>query len=202
MRYVSLPLVAILSALSAPAFSAAGPAVEALETLRRGFAATNDFTAGIIQEKQLAMMKKKMMSRGVVRFKKPDTFYMEIYPPHGSRLLLKDNVMTVRLTDQGVTDKVVLPPEEGLKKWFGFLGKPVTALPAGVDVKAERRGNLWNMRIFPKSKGAVNEITLTFDRYGKISRVVIDERNKDKTTLLFNKMRRNVGLKDADFKVE
>jgi outer membrane lipoprotein carrier protein len=181
---------------------AADPAVEAMETLRRGFAGTNDFTADITQEKHLSLMKKKMVSKGVVRFRKPDTFFMELLPPHPSRLLLKDNVMTMRLPEQAVTEKVVLPPEEGLKKWFAFLGKPIISLPEGVEVKAERRGPLWNVRIFPKSKGAVQQLVLTFDLEGKISRIVIDEHNKDQTILSFKNVRRNVGLQERDFKVE
>ncbi|HJV36273.1 outer membrane lipoprotein carrier protein LolA [Geomonas sp.] len=196
-----LALLLLLTA-TVSAYAAADPAVEAMETLRRGFAGTNDFTADITQEKQLALMKKKMVSKGVVRFKKPDTFFMELLPPHPSRLLLKDNVMTMRLPEQAVTEKVVLPPEEGLKKWFAFLGKPITTLPEGVAIKAERRGKLWNVQIFPKSKGAVRQLTLTFDAEGKISRIVIDEHNKDQTILSFKNVRRNIGLQERDLKAE
>jgi outer membrane lipoprotein carrier protein len=191
---IAVPLVTSLHA--------ADPTIEALETLRRGFAGTNDFTAEVTQEKQLSLMKQRMVSKGVVRFKKPDTFFMELYSPHPSRLLLKDNVMSLRLTEQGVTDKVALPPEEGLKKWFAFLGKPVTKLPEGVDAKAVRHGKNWSMQIFPKGRGSVRDLVLTFDLEGRISRIVINERNKDRTTLLFTKMRRNVGLQESDFRVE
>ena len=46
-------------------------------------------------------MKQKMTSKGVVRFKKPDIFYMEFYPPHASRLLLKDNTSDDRCRRKG-----------------------------------------------------------------------------------------------------
>jgi outer membrane lipoprotein carrier protein len=193
-------LLVTLFALSARA--AEHPALEAMETLRRGFAGSSDFTAEITQEKQLALMKHKLVSKGIVRFRKPDLFFMELYPPHASRLLLKNNVMTMRLVEQGVTDRIVLPPEESLKKWFDYLAKPLTAVPEGMDVKAERRGKLWIMKISPQSKGAVQQLTLNFDQDGKISRIVIDERNRDRTTLTFSRMRRNVGLQEKDFKVE
>lgn len=147
-------------------------------------------------------MKRKMVSNGVIRFKKPDIFFMELYPPHASKLLLKDNVMTVRLMEQGVTDRVVLPPEEGLNKWLGYLAKPALTLPEGVDVRAERRGKLWTLQLSPKSKGGVRRLTLNFDREGNISRVVIEERNRDRTTLLFNNVRRNAGLTDKDLRIE
>jgi outer membrane lipoprotein carrier protein len=196
------PLLILLLSFLSPAHAAGDPALEAMETLRRGFAGMSDFTAEITQEKQLALMKQRMVSKGRVRFKKPDAFFMELYSPHASKLLLKDNVMTMRLTEQGVTEKLVLPPEEGLKKWFAYLAKPITKLPEGLDVKAERHGKLWTMQIFPKSKGSVQKLALTFDSEGKISKMVVDERNKDRTTLLFSKLRRNAGLQDADFRVE
>lgn len=198
----TLLLLAVLFSITASAQAADDLALEAMETLRSGFAGTVDFTAAIRQEKHLALMKQKMVSRGVIRFKKPDTFFMELFPPHGSRLLLKDNLMIIRLTEQGVTDRVVLPPEEGLKKWFAYLARPVNALPEGVEVKAERHGKFWNMQLFPKGKGAVKQLTLSFDSEGKISRIVIDERNRDRTILVLDNMRRNVGLQDKDFKAE
>jgi outer membrane lipoprotein carrier protein len=191
-----------LVVLAATSHAAGGPALEALETLRRGFAGSSDFTADITQEKRLAMMKKTLVSRGIVRFRKPDQFFMELYPPHASKLLLKDNVMTMRLLEQGVTDRVVLPPEESLKKWFDYLAAPLQSLPDGLDVKAERRGKLWNLQIFPKGKGAVQQLNLSFDQDGKLGRIVIEERNHDRTTLTFSNLRRNVGLQDKDFRAE
>jgi len=199
---ISVLVLLLLLFLTQTSHASGGLALEAMETLRRGFAGSNDFSAEITQEKKLSMMKQTLVSKGLVRFKKPDLFFMEIYPPHASRLLLKDNVMTMRLLEQGATDRIVLPPEESLKKWFDYLGKPLQALPEGLNVKAERRGKLWTMQIFPQGKGAVQQLNLYFDQDGKISRMVVEERNHDRTTLIFSKMRSNVGLQDKDFKVE
>jgi outer membrane lipoprotein carrier protein len=176
--------------------------LEAMETLRRGFAGSRDFTAEITQEKRLSLMKQTLVSKGLVRFKKPGTFFMELYPPHASRLLLKDNVMLMRLAEQGVTDRIVLPPDESLTKWLDYLAKPLLSLPEGLDAKAERRGKLWTLQIFPQGKGGVQQLTLNFDLEGTVSRIVIAERNHDRTTLIFSKMRRNVGLQDKDFRVD
>ena len=192
----------LLMLLVSTARASGAPELEAMETLRRGFASNGDFSADITQEKHLALMKRTLESRGLVRFKKPDLFYMELYPPHASRLLLQDNVMTLRLVEQGVTDRIVLPPDESLRKWLDYLAKPLHSLPEGMEVKAERRGKLWTLRILPHGKGAVAQLTLSFDQDGTVSRIDIEERNKDRTTLKFTKMRRNVGLQDKDFKVE
>lgn len=202
MKKILLILLMFFSCGTSAAHAAGNPALEALETLRRGFADVSDFTAEIVQEKQLSLMRQKMVSRGVVRFKKPGIFYMELYPPHASRLLLKDNALTVRLPKEGVTDRITLPPEEGLGRWFAYLSRPVTALPEGVDVRGERQGELWHLRIVPPGKGGVRDLRLIFDRDGRIKRLAIEERNGDRTVIRFRNLRRNVGLRERDFQVE
>ncbi|HEY6874508.1 MAG TPA: outer membrane lipoprotein carrier protein LolA [Geobacteraceae bacterium] len=203
MKNTTIVLLLIISLFSPIAAHAAGnPALEGLETLRRGFAEVSDFTAEITQEKQLSLMKQKMVSKGVVRFKKPGIFFMELYPPHASRLRLQNNSLTVRLPKEGVTDRITLPPEEGLERWFAYLARPVTALPEGVDVRGERQGDLWSLRILPGGKGGVKELRLVFDREGRIRRLAIEERNSDRTVIRFHNMRRNVGLTERDFQVE
>ena len=178
------------------------PALEALETLRRGFSASNDFTAQIVQEKKLSLMKRTLVSHGVVRFKKPGLFFMELFPPHASKLLLRDNVMTMRVTGQGTSERIALPPDQSLKRWLDYLEKPLQALPAGMELQAERRGGIWLLQVSPQGKGAVLRLTLDFDRQGTVSRIVIEERNHDRTTISFHALRRNVGLKDKDFQLE
>jgi len=194
-------LMGLLSSAAA-AQSSRNPALDALETLRHGFADVANFTAEITQEKQLELMKRKMVSRGVVRFRKPGVFYMELYPPHASRLRLDDNVLTVRYPQEGITDRVALPAAEGLQKWFAFLARPVTELPEGVDVRAERQGDLWTLSILPRTPGGVKELRLVYDGEGKIRTLTIVERNSDRTVITFHNLRRNAGLKEQDFRVD
>lgn len=175
--------------------------LEGLEVLRRGFAELTDFTADITQEKQLALMKQKLVSRGVIRFRKPGTFYMELYPPNGSRLLMQENVLSIRFTDQGMTDRMVLPPEQSLEKWMSFLSRPITTLPEGMEVRGARQGDSWTVHILPAGTGGVKELQITFDLEGRIRRLAIEERNRDRTVIRFTSMRRNVGLKEKDFRL-
>lgn len=202
MKKVLLVVLIFFTVLVPSAHAAPNKALEALETLRQGFAGMTDFTADIVQEKQMAMMKRKMVSKGIVRFRKPGAFFMELFPPYGSRMLLRDNVLTMRLPEQGVTDRIVLPPDESLEKWFAYLAKPLTALPEGVEARAERQGRNWSLQLFPKGKGGVKELQINFDGEGKIQRLVIEERNRDRTVIRFANMRRNAGLKDKDFQLD
>jgi outer membrane lipoprotein carrier protein len=176
--------------------------LEGLETLRRTFAGINDFTADITQEKQLSLMKKKLVSSGTVRFRKPSLFFMELNSPYASRILLNDNQLSLHLPKEKSTSTIVLPPEQSLQRWFAFLSKPVTALPEGIDITAEQQGELMTVTITPRQKGQVRELIVTLQAATLIKRLVIAEQGGDRTIITFSKMRRNIGLKEKDFKIE
>jgi outer membrane lipoprotein carrier protein len=178
------------------------PPLEGLELARKGFAGMTDFTADITQEKQIALLKKTMTSSGQVRFRRPDTFYMEVYSPYASRLLLKDNTLTMFLPAEGIRQKTVLPPEEGLRHWFSLFDRQVTRLPAGVEIRADRRGNAVTLRIIPIGKKGVKELRITLFDDGRPRRLAIEEQNRDRTVINFQRVRKNVGLAEKDFRIE
>jgi outer membrane lipoprotein carrier protein len=197
-----LPLLAMLCFAASSADATTLNPVEGLEILRRVFVGMNDFSAGITQEKSLALMKKKMTASGEVRFRKPDTFYMELYSPYASRILLKDNTLTLKLPNEGERQKMTLPAEQGLGRWFKFLDRPVRSLPDGFDVRAEKRGETVILRIAPRKKGAMKELELSFLEDGRLKKLVIEENNRDRTVITFHRMKKNTGLTDKDFRLE
>jgi outer membrane lipoprotein carrier protein len=195
-------VAATLSMFSACADAKPIPPLQGLEMFRRCFSGMNDFTAEITQDKRISLMKRKMTTNGIVRFRKPDTFYMELYSPYASRLLLRDTTMTMILPSDGVRQKIILPREESLKRWFSYLDQPVKSLPDGVDVKAGMQGKYVTLQIVPRKKGLVRELRITFLVNGGLTRLVIEERNHDSTVINFRNMRKNSGLTDKDFSLE
>ena len=177
------------------------PPLEGLEALAKGFSAITDFTAEISQEKRLSLMKRTMVMTGTVRFRKPDLFFMELNPPFSGRMLLRDSVIE-QAGRGGEHSRIVLPTEQGLKRWFAKLAGPMTALPEGVAIQADLNGGLYTLTITPSAKGQVRELVITFQADGTIRRLVIAEQNGDRATMTFKKVRRNVGLSEKDFRLE
>ena len=178
------------------------PPLAALEQLLQGFAGMGDFTADIVQEKQLAVMKKKLVSTGTVRFKKPDLFYMELKPPHASRMVLRDTAIELYLPQEKSRQQIALPAEEGLQRWLGLLARPITSLPEGVEVRAEQTGDSQTITITPRKAGQVRMFTVTSGADGRPRKLSIDERNGNRTAITFKNLRANVGLGEKDFRVE
>lgn len=176
--------------------------VEGLELLRRSFQDLQDLTAEVTQEKQLAVMRKKLVMQGIVRFKQPDRFYMELAPPYSSTVLLKDTVLEQRIGVNGERQRLVLPPEQGLARWFGTIARPVTAVPEGMRVRAEQTGSQTSVTINPSRTGQLVELTVVLQDDGTLRRLVLEEQGGNRTVMTFRKVRKNTGLTDAAFRLE
>jgi outer membrane lipoprotein carrier protein len=198
----SLFILTFMCLLYSPAAATELPAVEGLELLRRAFLDVKDFSADILQEKQLSLMKKKMTARGLVRFRKPDTFYMELFSPYAAKVLLKGNVITTMLASSGNAQKIILPPEQGLGSWFSSFDRPVKTLPDGFDIHAEKQGENVCIQIRPRVKGALKALEVKFQQPGRLKKLTIEENNRDVTIITFLKMRKNPGLTDKQFILE
>ena len=108
-------------------------------------------------------------------------------------------MLTMFLPTEGIRQKTVLPPEEGLRHWFSLFDRPVTRLPAGVELRAYRRGDTVTLRIIPTGKKGVKELRITLFDDGRPRRLAIEEQNRDRTVITFNRVRKNVGLADKGF---
>jgi outer membrane lipoprotein carrier protein len=179
------------------------PPVEGLEALRTAFAGINDFSAEMTQEKRLSLMKRTITMTGTVRFRKPDLFYLQLAAPYASRMVLRDTVIEqVMDASGGDRNRIVLPPEHGLKRWFDKIATPVTAVPEGMKVQADLTGQVYTVTILPQGTGQVRELVIVFQGDGTIKRLVIGERNGDRAVMTFRKMRRNTGLTERDFRLD
>ncbi len=175
--------------------------LDGLEALRKAFAGITDFTADITQEKRLSLMKRTMTMTGTVRFRKPDLFYLEISSPYASRMVLRDNTLE-QVMAGGDRNRMVLPPEQGLKRWFSKIAVPITSVPEGMKVQADVSGPVYTVTIAPQGKGQVRELVITFQEDGTVRRLVIAEQNGDRAVMSFRKVRRNVGLAEKDFRLD
>jgi outer membrane lipoprotein carrier protein len=191
----------LVSAFAGPARARSISPLEGLEALRKGFSGISDFSAEITQEKRLKLMKRSMVMTGTVRFRKPDQFFMEINPPYSARLLLRDTVIEQSSGREGERNRIVLPPDQGLKQWFSKLAAPLTTLPEGMVMQADLSNGLYTLGIAPQGGGQIKELTIAFQGDGTVRRLVITEQNGDRATMTFKKVRRNIGLSDKDFRL-
>src|SRR6185369_7153959 len=145
MLRLAMAVLCLVSGLAGSAQARSIPPLEGLEALRKGFSGISDFTAEITQEKRLKLMKRTMVMTGTVRFRKPDLFFMEINHPYATRLLLRDTVIEQSSGREGEKNRIILPPDQGLKQWFSKLASPVTTLPEGVIIQADLTNGMYTL---------------------------------------------------------
>lgn len=174
---------------------------DGLEALRKAFSGINDFTADISQEKKLSVMKRTMKMNGVVRFRKPDLFYLEIVSPYKSRMLLNDAVIEQVMGGSNERSRIILPPEQGLKGWFVRFNQPVKSIPDGMNIQSDLTGSVYTVNVLPKSKGQIKQLSIVFQQDGTIKKIAITEKNGDRSTMLFKNIKRNTGLTARDFRL-
>ncbi len=199
MRRAGIVIIMLLL-LPLPAIARQISALDGLDALRRTFSGINDFTADITQEKQLKLMKRSIQMNGTVRFRKPDLFYMEIAKPYASSILLRDGTIEQKIGNNE-RSRIVLPPEQGLRQWMTRFSQPITALPEGMKVQADLTSGVYTVTITPQS-GQIQEVIISFHEEGAFRKLVIAERNGDRATMVFRKVKRNVGLTERDFRIE
>jgi outer membrane lipoprotein carrier protein len=202
MLRLMMTTLCLVSGLAGSAQARSIPPLEGLEALRKGFSGISDFTAEITQEKRLKLMKRSMVMTGTVRFRKPDLFFMEIKPPYAARMLLRDTTIEQAVGREGEKNRIVLPPDQGLKQWLSRLASPVMSLPDGVAVQADLTGSVYTLTIAFQGNGQVKDISIVFLGDGTIRRFTINEQNGDRATMTLMKVRRNVGLTERDFRLE
>ena len=185
-----------------PSFARTISPVEGMEALRRTLNGISDFTAEFTQEKRLSLMKRAMIMNGVMRFKKPDLFMMEIKPPFAGQVLLNDNVVEQTTGNEGEKNRIVLPPEQGLKYWFSKLETPVKTLPEGLSVHADLTDSVYTLVLSPQGKGQIKDISISFQQDGTVRRLVIQEQNGDRATMTLKNVKRNRGLTEKDFRLK
>lgn len=201
MRRLMLTIIILLCCVSTGQARPLAP-LEGLEALRKAFSGITDFTAEITQEKRLSLMKRTMTMDGSVRFRKPDLFYLEITAPYASRMLLRDSTIEQVMGNGSDRNRIVLPPEQGLKRWFSRISVPISSLPEGMAIQADVTGPVYTVTISPQGKGQIKELVVTFQEDGTVKRLIIGERNGDRAVMTFRKFRRNIGLTEKDFRLD
>jgi outer membrane lipoprotein carrier protein len=202
MLRLMIATLCLTSALAGSAQARSIAPLEGLEALRKGFSGISDFTAEITQEKRLKLMKRSMVMTGTVRFRKPDQFFMEINPPYSARILLRDTVIEQASGREGEKNRMMLPPDQGLKQWFSKLAAPVATLPEGMTIQADLTNGLYTLGIAPQGRGQIKELTIAFQADGTVRRLIITEQNGDRASMTFKKVRRNIGLSEKDFRLD
>jgi len=175
---------------------------EAVQRLRESREKTKDFSANLYQEKKLSLLKEKIISRGRIRFKKPDKVSIEFFHPESSQMVFDGKIVLLYYKEEKMAERYSLRSNPIAERYLLFSKDPFQEKLAGWKIIEDRESFLV-MEIIPKMKDPL--FIRTRLRVSKRDWMVIGmemiEKNGDMTSIRYSNMRVNTGLTDSDFEI-
>jgi outer membrane lipoprotein carrier protein len=202
MKFILLILISLL--LIPLPIKGATPmgAEEVVKRLREVQEKTKDFSADLHQEKKLSLMKEKIVSRGRIRFKKPDKVSIEFFHPESSQMVFDGKTVLLYYKEEKLAERYSLRSNPMAERYLLFSKDPFQEKLAEWRILEDRESFLV-MEIIPKVKDPL--FVKTRLRVSKKDWMVIGmemiEKNGDTTSIRYSNMKVNTGLTDSDFEI-
>jgi len=177
-------------------------AEEVVRHLREVQEKTKDFSADLYQEKKLSLLKEKIVSRGRIRFKKPDKVSIEFFHPESSQMAFDGKTVLLYYKDEKIAERYSFHTNPIAERYLLFSKDPFQEKLAEWKILEDRESFLM-MEIIPKVKDPL--FVKTRLRVSKKDWMVIGmemvEKNGDTTSIRYSNMKVNTGLTDSDFEI-
>jgi outer membrane lipoprotein carrier protein len=175
---------------------------EVVKRLKEVQAKTKDFSADIHQEKKLSLLKDKIVSRGRIRFKKPEKVSIEFFHPEPSQMVFDGKTALLYYKEEKFAERYSLRSNPIAERYLLFSKDPFQEKLAEWKILEDRESFLV-MEIIPKVKDPL--FVKTRLRVSKKDWMVIGmdmvEKNGDTTSIRYSNMKVNTGLTESDFEI-
>jgi outer membrane lipoprotein-sorting protein len=173
-----------------------------LEHIKKAQDALADFTADINQVKVSALSKEPLVSRGRMRFKRPDQIWVEMYPPYPNITVLSKGVLLIYFPDEKVAQRYQMAGNPALAKWLLFFQNPIETLGKKIWIQEEKAGAVV-LGIAPNEDLAIfKKIRVSVDTSNWLLKSVeLVEKGGDRTTINYYNIQTNTGILDDSFKL-
>ena len=173
-----------------------------LEQCKKAQSAIADFSADITQIKKSSLMKESIVSRGQMRFKRPDRLWIQMYPPYPSITVLDKGVLLIYLPEEKQVQRYQVAGNPALAKWLLFFQAPLETLGKRIWLQEERADTVV-LRLEPAEDLALfKEIKISLDTtIWMPKQVELLETNGDCTTITYDNIKINTGIADTSFQL-
>ena len=175
---------------------------EVVKRLREIQEKTKDFSADIHQEKKLSLLKEKIISRGKIRFKKPDKVSIEFFHPESNQMVFDRKTALLYYKEEKLAERYSLRSNPIAERYLLFSKDPFQEKLAEWKILEDRESFLV-MEIIPKVKDPL--FVKTRLRVSKKDWMLIGmdmvEKNGDTTSIRYSNMKVNTGLTESDFEI-
>jgi outer membrane lipoprotein carrier protein len=175
---------------------------EVVQQIRESREKTKDFSADLLQEKKISLLKEKVISKGRIRFKKPDKISIEFFHPETSQMVYDGKTFLLYFKEEKMAERYQVQGNPVVEKYLLFSKDPFQEKLAQWKI-VEDRETVLALEILPKVKDPLFVKTRMWisKKDWIITGMEMVEKNGDTTTLRYSNMRVNMGLADSDFEI-
>jgi len=175
---------------------------EVVQQIRESREKTKDFSADLLQEKKISLLKEKVISKGKIRFKKPDKISIEFFHPETSQMVYDGKTFLLYFKEEKMAERYQVQGNPVVEKYLLFSKDPFQEKLAQWRI-VEDRETVFALEILPKVKDPLFVKTRMWisKKDWIITGMEMVEKNGDTTTLRYSNMRVNMGLADSDFEI-
>lgn len=173
-----------------------------LEQIRKAQDAIADFSADVNQVKVSSLSKVPAVSRGKMRFKRPDRIWVEMSPPYPTITVLNKGVLLIYFPDEKVAQRYQVAGNPALAKWLLFFQNPIDTLGKRIWLQEEKAGEVVlgidpaeDLTIFQKIRISINKANWL------PKSVEMVEKGGDRTTINYDNIKINSGIPDDSFEL-
>ncbi len=175
---------------------------EVVKRIRESHEKMKDFSADLLQEKKISLLKEKVISKGKIRFKKPDRIFIEFFHPEASQMAYDGKTFLLYFKEEKMAERYQIQGNPVVERYLLFSKDPFQERMAQWKIVEDRESFLV-MEILPKVKDAF--FVKTSMRISKkdwiITGMEMVEKNGDTTTLQYSNIKVNTGVSDSDFEI-
>ncbi len=175
---------------------------EVVQRIRGTREKTKDFSADLLQEKKISLLKEKVVSKGRIRFKSPDRILIEFFHPEPSQMLYDGQTFLLYFKEEKMAERYQVQGNPAVEKYLLFTKDPFQEKLAQWRILEDKESFIV-LEVLPKVKDPffVKTRMWVSKKDWMITGMEMVEKNGDTTTLRYSNVRINTGLLDSDFQI-
>lgn len=176
---------------------------EVVKRIKESREKIKDFSADLLQEKKLSLLKEKVVSKGRVRFKMPDKIFIEFFHPEASQMVYDGKTFLLYFKEEKMAERYQVQGNPMVEKFLLFSRDPFQERLAQWRI-LEDRASFLTLEILPKVKDSffVKTSMWISKKDWMMTGMELVEKNGDTTTFRYSNIKINTGLSDSDFQIQ
>jgi len=162
-----------------------------------------DFTADLIQEKRVSLLREKVISRGVIQFKRPNKVLIELFDPDPSLMVVDGTTLWLYFKRERVAQRYRVGDNPMLKRYLMILENPFRD-EWGTLASIRKEGDFAVLEVIPgEAETIYAKVTLWVStQTWLIRKLALYEKSGDFTILSYENIRVNTGIPDSHFTLD